>query len=84
MKNKPANNRLAFTDSSLHSSHLIPFQKVTNIATKLISSPNICVFVIRDLQLPDDSWTKDFERLFSPEKEASSILPSTEVLLHEP
>lgn len=77
-------SRLVFTDSSLLGTGLIPFQKVTNKATKLISSPNICVFVIRDLQLPDDSWTNDFERLFSLEREASPVLPSTEVLLHEP
>ena len=77
-------NRLVFIKSSLRGSGLIPFQKVTNKATKLISSPNICVFVVRDLQLPDDSWTNDFERLFSLEREASLVLPSTEVLLHEP
>lgn len=34
--------------------------------------------------LPDDSWTNDFERLFSLEREASPVFPSTEVLLHEP
>lgn len=77
-------NRLVFTERSLQGTGLIPFQKVTNKATKLISSPNICVFVIRDLQLPDDSWVNDFERLSSAEREANPILPSTEVLLHEP
>lgn len=77
-------SRLVFTERSLQGTGLIPFQKVTNKATKLISSPNICVFVIRDLQLPDVSWTNYFERLFSLEAEASPVLPSTEVLLHEP
>lgn len=77
-------NRLAITKNTLWDTSLIPFQEVTNKATKLISSPNICVFLIRDLQLPDDSWTNGFERLFSLEREANLVLPSTKVLLHEP
>lgn len=54
------------------------------INTELIFRPNICVFAVRDLHLPDDSWTNDFERLFSLKRDASPLLPSTEVLLHEP
>lgn len=77
-------NRLVFTERSLQGTVLIPFQKVTNKASKLISSPNICVFVIRDLPVLHDSWTNDFEWLFSLEWEASPALPYTKVLLYEP
>lgn len=67
-------NRLVFTVSSLQGTGLIPFQKVTNKASKLISTPNICGFVIRDLPLPDDSWTNDFEWLFLLKRKGSSSL----------
>lgn len=77
-------NRLAFTESSLQGTGLIPFQKRKNKASKLISSPNIGVCVIRDLTVSDDSWTNDFEWLFSLERKASPVLPYTKVLLHEP